>query len=55
MGKADVFTGLKIGSIENLILLKKYAAGGSGEKYTDRTATGNPVTLGKNSFAKLIF
>lgn len=47
MGKADVLTGLKIGSIENLILLKKFGSG-SREKFEDRTATGNPVIFTTN-------
>lgn len=47
MGKADVLTGLRIGSIENLILLKKFGSG-SKEKFEDRTATGNPVIFTTN-------
>lgn len=47
MGKADVFTGMSL--TEKLIWLKKFGnGGGSGEKYEDRTATGNPVIFTTN-------
>lgn len=47
MGKADVFTGMSL--TEKLIWLKKFGnGGGSGEKYADRTATGNPVIFTTN-------
>lgn len=47
MGKADVFTGMSL--TEKLIWLKKFGnGGGSGEKYEDRTASGNPVIFATN-------